>query len=262
MLTTCPDCNTSFRITAEHLKPAQGRVRCGTCMSIFSALDYLTEERQQEPPAIRPPLAEVSEQAQEKESEQEQEQKVPVVTEPPELPELLVSVARPALLPRLAWGMAALVLAAAFVTQYALFDQATVFDRYPAVQPWAEKLCERIPCKIERPYDANAIRMLSRDVRGHPETEGALMVNATLINTAEHVQAFPLLEITLFDTSGTRIAQRRFEPEEYLDRHISIDKGMPSGQPVHVVLEVIGHATRGSVSYEFEFISPKNRHGF
>jgi len=44
MLTRCPACDTTFRITPEQLKARQGRVRCGHCQYVFNALDTLIEE--------------------------------------------------------------------------------------------------------------------------------------------------------------------------------------------------------------------------
>lgn len=44
MLTRCPACETTFRITPEQLKVRQGRVRCGSCQHIFNALDTLIDE--------------------------------------------------------------------------------------------------------------------------------------------------------------------------------------------------------------------------
>ena len=55
MYTQCPDCGTAFRVTAEVLKQAAGRVRCGGCGSAFNALDYLSEQK---PVAPVPPPAE------------------------------------------------------------------------------------------------------------------------------------------------------------------------------------------------------------
>lgn len=44
MLTRCPHCTTTFRVTPEQLKARQGRVRCGECQAVFNALDTLVEE--------------------------------------------------------------------------------------------------------------------------------------------------------------------------------------------------------------------------
>ena len=43
MLTRCPGCQTVFRLTSEQLLARQGRVRCGSCLHPFNALDHLAE---------------------------------------------------------------------------------------------------------------------------------------------------------------------------------------------------------------------------
>ena len=45
MYTQCPECGTVFRVTAEVLKQAAGKVRCGGCGMAFNALDYLSEQK-------------------------------------------------------------------------------------------------------------------------------------------------------------------------------------------------------------------------
>ena len=50
MYTQCPKCLTYFQVTAEHLKVAQGNVRCGQCSNVFSALGNLSEAPPQETP--------------------------------------------------------------------------------------------------------------------------------------------------------------------------------------------------------------------
>jgi predicted Zn finger-like uncharacterized protein len=54
MLTRCPSCATTFRISPEQLKAKQGRVRCGKCRNVFNALETLVEE----PPKTAPAAAE------------------------------------------------------------------------------------------------------------------------------------------------------------------------------------------------------------
>lgn len=45
MITRCPVCETSFRITESQLKTARGAVRCGSCLQIFKAADHLVQRR-------------------------------------------------------------------------------------------------------------------------------------------------------------------------------------------------------------------------
>jgi predicted Zn finger-like uncharacterized protein len=44
MLTQCPQCRTTFRVTREILRVADGQVRCGRCQMQFDALERLLEE--------------------------------------------------------------------------------------------------------------------------------------------------------------------------------------------------------------------------
>jgi predicted Zn finger-like uncharacterized protein len=65
LLTQCPHCQTSFRVTAAQLEAAGGRVRCGSCLGIFSAPDNrITLKQPAMPPApeaeAAPPEADVA----------------------------------------------------------------------------------------------------------------------------------------------------------------------------------------------------------
>ena len=61
MYTQCPECEVAFRVTAEVLKQAAGKVRCGGCGVAFNALAHLSEETpvapdDEEPQPDRHPL--------------------------------------------------------------------------------------------------------------------------------------------------------------------------------------------------------------
>ena len=47
MYTQCPECGVAFRVTAEVLKQAAGKVRCGGCGIAFNALEHLSEQKPQ-----------------------------------------------------------------------------------------------------------------------------------------------------------------------------------------------------------------------
>ncbi|MGH8221682.1 MAG: MJ0042-type zinc finger domain-containing protein, partial [Woeseiaceae bacterium] len=51
MYTQCPACKTAFRVTAQILQRAAGRVRCGGCSNAFNALEYLSEDMPKDGPA-------------------------------------------------------------------------------------------------------------------------------------------------------------------------------------------------------------------
>lgn len=58
MLTLCPRCATTFRVTPEQLRARQGRVRCGSCQAVFNALDTLIDEPPPAPVFEAPPSVE------------------------------------------------------------------------------------------------------------------------------------------------------------------------------------------------------------
>lgn len=43
-VTRCPHCQTSFRVREEQLGTARGMVRCGSCLQVFRAADYLQSD--------------------------------------------------------------------------------------------------------------------------------------------------------------------------------------------------------------------------
>jgi len=44
MYTQCPECETTFKLGADDLRRAKGKVRCGECDAVFNALEYLAEQ--------------------------------------------------------------------------------------------------------------------------------------------------------------------------------------------------------------------------
>lgn len=67
MYTQCPDCEIAFKVTADVLKQAAGKVRCGGCGNAFNALAYLSEQLPEQPetkqadspvPELKPELTE------------------------------------------------------------------------------------------------------------------------------------------------------------------------------------------------------------
>ena len=55
MLTQCPNCQTTFRVTTEILRVADGQVRCGRCQTQFDALERLIDDNEPAPASPEPP---------------------------------------------------------------------------------------------------------------------------------------------------------------------------------------------------------------
>jgi predicted Zn finger-like uncharacterized protein len=54
MLTHCPSCRTTFRVTPVQIKARSGKVRCGQCHFVFNAIDSLADEVVIARPALLP----------------------------------------------------------------------------------------------------------------------------------------------------------------------------------------------------------------
>ncbi len=50
-ITRCPECSTAFRLNKNHLQAAKGTVRCGSCLHIFKAMDFLVGENRPDTPS-------------------------------------------------------------------------------------------------------------------------------------------------------------------------------------------------------------------
>ncbi len=51
-ITQCPHCGTSFRVKEEHLAVANGSVRCGACLQVFSARNHIVQNKPAAKPAV------------------------------------------------------------------------------------------------------------------------------------------------------------------------------------------------------------------
>ena len=155
--------------------------------------------------------------------------------------------------PTLFWTNACFVGVIAISLQLAWFNRDLVSIKYPQITPYIKQVCNELDCKVLRHRDTQAIKLVNRDVRLHPDYQGTLLVNATMNNELSVRQPYPRVQLTLFDTSGALLGHREFIPSDYLDESIDLDEGMPANILVHFVLEVSG-SIAGAVSFDFSFL--------
>lgn len=309
MLTQCPHCETVFRVGAEQLNSAGGRVRCGQCAGVFDAHAHVYDSISPgEAAALEPSVASAGARAagamdsgagqwpaaddeatpyiniaapRDGEHWQPEQTAVtrasadhddiessavtdsPAATRAPVIApldvhaaDLLADELRPpvpaAPAHRLRWFALALLLISSLGAQYLYFARADLLQ-YPALRPVLQRICVPLGCRLPLRHVPARIELLSRDVISHPRIPGALLINATFVNRADFVQAYPILEISLSGDSGAVVAMRRFRPEEYLPPGVAVAAGLAPGVPVHVVLEV-AEPRRPAASFQFEFL--------
>jgi predicted Zn finger-like uncharacterized protein len=152
----------------------------------------------------------------------------------------------------LAWSLLAMLLMLTLAGQYLFFTRADL-ARYEPLRPWLQRTCTYLGCELPLRHAPGQIELLSRDVISHPRIRDALLINATFVNRASYAQVYPVLQISLSNESGTVVAMRRFQPEEYLAQGAHIAAGMVPGAPVRVVMEVV-EPKHDATSFQFEFL--------
>ncbi|MFA0810917.1 DUF3426 domain-containing protein [Microbulbifer epialgicus] len=153
-------------------------------------------------------------------------------------------------LPSWLWWLLLPLLTTTLLAQIAYFQ----FDTLSKKQPWRNiyaSACPLFDCRLPQLRDLNAIQATNLMVRSHPQLEGALVVDAVLVNTADYSQPFPNLLLNFSDLKNREVASRRFSPEEYLQGELAGRKLMPQDSPIHIAIEVVDPGAE-AVNYEMK----------
>ncbi len=139
---------------------------------------------------------------------------------------------------RLLWGTLSLLALLTLVGQYAWHN----FSDLSRQQPWRSGftiLCPVMGCQLPSLNAPERIKAYNLVVRSHPKLKQVLIVDSILLNTASFEQEFPDFLLSFSALNGTPIAYRRFKPSEYLRGELAGASRMPTGQPIHISLEII-----------------------
>jgi predicted Zn finger-like uncharacterized protein len=151
-------------------------------------------------------------------------------------------------LPNWGWALLTLLLLISLAAQLAYFR----FDSLSKREPWRgiyARLCPILNCRLPPLVDLGAIRTSNLVVRSHPQMEGALVVDAVLLNTAPFAQPFPSLLLNFSDLKNQPVASRLFSPRDYLQGELAGRTQMPIGNPVHIAIEIVDPG-KEAVNYE------------
>ena len=292
MLTRCPDCETTFRVTPEQLKARHGKVRCGECQAVFNALDTLVEDAPvvappaieevqavpEAPPAVMAETEEAEPAAEpapdvEPEAALAAEDSVPLEPEPEPAPAHTADLepepvadehvaetpaagdewlATTAIEARRRWPWA---LGGAFVLlvlglEALMHFRTEIAVLQPDMKPVLAGACEFFGCEMRLPRKAELMSIETSDL--HPETDGKLLLTATLKNRAPFAQEHPHLELTLTDTADKALVRRVLAPVEYTataDRSTGLTPGKEL--PVELSIDAPGVPAAGYRLYLF-----------
>lgn len=143
------------------------------------------------------------------------------------------------------WGSASALLLVLLLAQSAYFLRDTLVSRLPQTRPLFEQACAVLDCSLSLPKNLALLQIIGSDLQ--TEASGRLRLTLTLGNRAQHIQAWPVLVLTLTDQRNRPLARRSFAPSEYLEDTQRIAAGMPprSEQPLSLPLTVRDLAPMG-----------------
>jgi predicted Zn finger-like uncharacterized protein len=290
MYTQCNRCLTVYRLQASALARSRGQFRCGHCGNVFDGLDRLVEQLPQTPfhelpdedasptpivlnlPAMRPaprqPLLFDTEETPERREprlpgewlahDRAERARAASHAVPGEIraPVRVEGASRRAAAARNpgngGWWFGSFLLALTLSGQIAYAERERLLED-ARLRPLLDRACEQLNCRLPMRTAVDSIRLVSREVRPHPDAPKALMISASMVNDASFTQRFPVVEVTLSDLGERAIAKRRFQPAEYLAEAESIERGFPAGATAPLVFEV-NDPGQEAVAFEFRFL--------
>lgn len=247
MVTSCPACTTTFRITPEQLKKREGKVRCGKCSGVFDAFKSLATLPDQglvaegaadtvEPSAHAGPTREATQPQRERDA-------AGAGAVQGTLDIGGVSVAAEAAAPgplqaarqrRRLWGLVIGVLAVLLALQvvYAMRDQ--IAGTWPAARPMLDRICKPLGCTVSFPRRTDQLAIESSDLQTDPQRPRVVVLIAALRNRGSTLVAHPSLELTLTDAQDQAVARRVFQPADYLADPAAVERGMAALAEINV----------------------------
>ncbi len=253
MHTTCLHCGSVFRISTEQLDMADGQVRCSQCQQTFNALLTLESPLEETPaehadePTAAEAIADLFDQPQAAADPEPADE-----TNSVSLNEAMYGEGNA---PRSAFRQMLWIAGIIILLAISLI-QVVYYQRYQLIsssqfQPQIMSLCQLLPCDENRYSSLSQIELIERNVYTHPTRDNALMITGSFINKADFSQPIPSLLISLSDIQGNLIANRLFQPAEFLT-----DASRQRVQPKKSVsfrLEILDPGST-ALTYEFEFV--------
>ncbi|MEH6358563.1 MAG: zinc-ribbon and DUF3426 domain-containing protein [Pseudomonadales bacterium] len=285
LLTKCPHCQTLFRIHQEHLAAAGGEVRCGVCYKVFDAHDEGVAYSQGEGSPAEKTFANKPTEQQIDEEEINEELVINTSPEPEPDPlkilaeadiglpddasaptqddlgqinignSSITDIVSPAVTynkrPALKWVGLSLIAMFALVGQWLTFN----FEANAQQPQWHSlyvTACETLGCELPHYQQISAIKTDRLAIKTHPEYSNVLIIDMIISNSAQHSQPLPVLNMTFSTITGEALAQRLFQPEEYLGKHLKQLPLMPSKTPVHLSFAILDPGDK-AVNYSVNF---------
>ena len=288
MVTQCPSCSTTYRVTPQQLQAQHGKVRCGRCATVFDGFNTLatipdelesgTELQTVASAHDEPITAEVPAQPQiESGPPPAAGVEFPLTPTPDEpatpappraiaVPEPLSTyVAEPFAVEPLpqrrggGWPLGILLLLAVLAAQAAYFYRSDIAASAPEARPTLARMCEYLRCTVALPQRPRMISIEASDMQAtNSANPGLIVLTATLRNQATTELGYPALDVVLTNSKEHTVARRIFLPSEYVDAGKGVRAGIPPNAEVTVRLD-LDSGDLGAAGFRLDLLAAPQR---
>jgi predicted Zn finger-like uncharacterized protein len=105
-------------------------------------------------------------------------------------------------------------------------------------EPVLSAFCGLAGCELPVKQDLTRLELLQHRMNIHSERTDVLVINVDMINNAPYRQPYPVLAVGMFDQDEAIVAERKFQPEDYLEPEL-LDATLPAGEPVRIRFEIL-----------------------
>lgn len=154
------------------------------------------------------------------------------------------------------WTFGVFCLCLALAAQVAWVRYETLSQREP-YRSYYQYACELLDCTLPLQSDLQQIQTSHLVIRSHPNEDNALVADAIIMNQAPFEQAFPALQLEFRDINNALVAQRNFQPSEYLKGELLGATIMPAQQAVQLSLAIIDPG-ENALNYRINIVPASN----
>ena len=253
LVTLCPGCRTTFRVTPSQLKARSGDVRCGQCRQVFNSFATLITVDESEIGNSRSMAS--------KEFPEEKLDASSDSTIRPTLPSdsvrslsfYLNQEPEPATKPdpaynfdvmplrknQRAWILAGSVFLLASMGLTGYFYRAEISAAAPGTRPYLEAVCAIFSCTVPYPQEISLLSIESSDLQVDPVMQpNVAELIAIIRNHAPFPQALPALKLTLTDSYNQMVASHLYTAADYLDENKDTVQVIEPGKEIIARIEV------------------------
>jgi hypothetical protein len=134
------------------------------------------------------------------------------------------------------WSAGVLGLTILLAAQIVLFEGRRLAQNVHA-RPWLDTICANLGCALPPFKDIRHLQITDRALNRMDGNKRGLEFSLTFVNRSALPQAFPELKLVLNELGGSPIAERLFEPQDYLPEWRP-GMLMPVGQPFEIRLSL------------------------